>query len=101
MKIYNNNYFDKNIYKNNLPDKMGKKVNSESKISGGNNGDRVEISEEGIKFKEYVDRVEQIDKANLSKIEDIKSKIQEGKYEVSSEKLAEKIMERFSMMEGE
>ncbi|WP_461205756.1 flagellar biosynthesis anti-sigma factor FlgM [Clostridium sp. DL1XJH146] len=96
MKIYNNNYYDKNLYTNNSTSKDSKVSEKEKKAVKTSSGDRIELSSTGIKLKSYIDKIEEIDKARMSKIDDIKSKIKEGKYKVSSEELGEKILEKLS-----
>lgn len=96
MKIYNGNYYDKKLYANNKTNKKDKTSNKDTKAIRNNNGDRVELSSAGTKLKSYIDRIEKLDKARMNKIEDIKSKIQNGKYKVSSEELAEKIIDKLS-----
>ena len=96
MKIYNNNYYDKKLYANNKTSKNNKPSDKDNKAIRNNSGDRVELSSTGTKLKSYIDRIEKIDKARMNKIEDIKSKIQNGKYKVSSEELAEKIIDKLS-----
>ncbi|GAA0178101.1 hypothetical protein SH2C18_12130 [Clostridium sediminicola] len=96
MKIYNNNYYDKKLYTNNKTNKSDKTSTKETKAIKNNNGDRVELSSAGTKLKSYIDRIEKLDKARMDKIEDIKSKVKEGKYKVSSEELADKIIDKLN-----
>jgi flagellar biosynthesis anti-sigma factor FlgM len=97
MKIYNNNYYNKNIYTDNLVDSNNKKLSNNEKDTTSGNVDRVELSTAGKKLKLYTDKIQQLDEARISEIENIKSKIQNGEYSVSTEELAGKIIEKLSL----
>ncbi|HBM81527.1 MAG TPA: flagellar biosynthesis anti-sigma factor FlgM [Clostridiaceae bacterium] len=55
-------------------------------------GDTIEISKEGKEIAKYVSIVKNISDIRVQKIEDLKQKIESGKYDVSSEDIAKKIV---------
>ncbi|MBN2258968.1 MAG: flagellar biosynthesis anti-sigma factor FlgM [Clostridiales bacterium] len=55
--------------------------------------DSIEISKESMKINEYVKNSQT---SNAERVEQIKNQLKEGTYKVSSEKLAEKILEKIN-----
>lgn len=60
--------------------------------------DAIEISKHGQEISKYVNMAKEISNVRIQKVNDIKNKIQNGTYRVSSEELAAKIIES---VEGE
>lgn len=55
--------------------------------------DTVEISREGTEIAKYVSQVKGLSDERIQKINDIKNRIQDGTYNVSSEDLASRILD--------
>lgn len=77
LKIYSDNQ-SKAAYRN---DKSGKRC------------DTVEISREGLEIARYAEAYSSVPDMRIEKIEEIKCRIQNGSYKVSSEELAKRILE--------
>jgi len=88
MKVQNNNRIDiAKIYNDNKP----KASNNKNKIS--KTCDTIEISKESMEIAKYVNISKEIYDVRTQKVNDIKNRIQNGTYKVSSEDLAFKILE--------
>ena len=74
MKVYNTN--------NNKDDKKVKQ----------NKEDKIELSTEAKDYKFAMDKLKETPEMIQSRIDDLKSRIQSGKYEVDSKKIADKMV---------
>jgi negative regulator of flagellin synthesis FlgM len=66
---------------------------SEDSIKAGKKYDSVEISKAGMEIARYVSMAKEMPDVRSSKVEDIKSRIESGKYSVSSDELASRILD--------
>lgn len=96
MKINGSNYsqFVSDLYKKNTVKKSSRAVENHSSM------DRIEISKTGKEISKYVEKINSPSLTNQEKIERIKKSIKEGTYQVSSEALAQKILDRISQEKG-
>jgi len=75
------------IYNDNKPKAVPKKEVAEKKY------DKIEISREGMEIAKYVSMAKNAPDIRIQKVNEIKSKLQNGTYKISSEAIAEKILE--------
>jgi negative regulator of flagellin synthesis FlgM len=88
MKVSGNNNINVlKIYSDNQSKTAGRNDKPERKY------DTVEISKEGMEIAKYAEAYSGVPDMRIEKIEEIKSRIQNGSYKVSSEELAKKILE--------
>jgi len=67
-----------------------KKVNTEKTTK---ETDQVKISEKAIEFQFSLQKIKDVEEIRLGKVEDIRSRIKAGTYEIDGDKIAEKILE--------
>jgi len=72
---------------------QNKKANRVSKTETVHKSDKIELSREAKDFQAALDAVKQIPDIRQDKVEEIKSKILTGAYNVSAEEVAGKIVE--------
>lgn len=87
MKVTTNGMNVTKIYNENKAAAVHEKEKADKKY------DVVEISKEGQEIAKYLSIVREISDTRISRIDEIKDKIQSGKYSVSSEDLAKKILQ--------
>lgn len=90
MKINSSGYnqYIEKLYKENK-----QTINKAKEEKETSNEDRIELSDSSKKIKKYIDQIKD-SKINLERVETIKSAISSGTYRVSSEELAEKIVQK-------
>lgn len=71
------------------------KVNSVKKIGGSSFSDKLEISRTGNDYTFAKQIIDQIPDIRTEKINDIKSRMESGTYNVSMEEVAEKIINKY------
>lgn len=88
MKITGNDRLNiTRIYNNN---KL-KGSSNEGRVSGG--FDSVKISKEGTEIAKYVSMAKELPDERIKQIEDIKARINDGTYKVSSDELASRLLQ--------
>ena len=70
-----------------------KKVNVEKTAK---DGDQIKISDEAIDFQHALKKLKDVEEIRTEKVEAIKAQIQAGTYEISGEKIAEKMLENIN-----
>lgn len=92
MKINGQNYvqFINQMYKKNSENKWEKRDKNDI------TKDRIEISKSSQDVKKYIDQMKQMESGNKEKIERIKESMGKGTYKVSSQKLAEIILDKMN-----
>ena len=93
MKInnYKGQYIDKNVYKSRSKSKKNDPIHEEKEVN-------IEISNSA---RELVKRIKQADDTIFSeKVERIRRSIQYGAYQVSSEEIADKILDAVKVQKG-
>ena len=59
-------------------------------------GDQIKISDEAIDFQYALKKLKGVEEIRTEKVEAIKAQIQAGTYEISGEKIAEKMLENIN-----
>ncbi len=90
MKIFSDNVDKVNSEALNREKKnISKQNNKSSKIQG----DKVEISTEALDIKKMENRVNLLSDINIDKVNKVKNQLDKGKYKISSQKIADRIIE--------
>ena len=70
------------------------KQKQERKAEKGEKGDKLNISNKAVQFKEIKKELKASSNLRQEKVEDLKKAVTKGNYEIDSEKVAEKILDR-------
>lgn len=73
--------------------KEAESVNSQAAEKEFEKGTKVDISNESVEFSKAAEKMEKVPKERAEKVEQLKMMVQDGTYEVDSEKIAEKVLE--------
>lgn len=88
MKVTNNGVSAVKLYKDNKPS-----ATNGNNRTGVSRYDTLEISKEGQELAKYAQIANNIKDVRINKVDEIKNKIQSGKYKVSSEEIANEILQ--------
>jgi len=70
------------------------KQKQDRKAEKGEKGDKLNISNKAVQFKEIKKELKASSNLRQEKVEDLKKAVTKGNYEIDSEKVAEKILDR-------
>ncbi|HIE29022.1 TPA: flagellar biosynthesis anti-sigma factor FlgM [Candidatus Poribacteria bacterium] len=95
MKIYSSNNIDKiNTYTEVNSKTSSKELEASNSLSGkSNNKDEVLLSESAVKFSRFKERLSALPDVRDDIVAELKSRIQNGDYQVDGEKVADKMIE--------
>ena len=70
------------------------KQKQDNKAEKGEKGDKLNISNKAVQFKEVKEELKASSDIRQEKVADLKDAVTKGNYEIDSEKVAEKILDR-------
>jgi len=70
------------------------KQKQDKKADNGEKGDKLNISNKAVQFKEIKEELNSSSDIRQEKVADLKNAVTKGNYEIDSEKVAEKILDR-------
>jgi len=90
MKIFSDNVDKVNSEALNREKKnINKQNNNPSKVQG----DKVEISNEALDIKRMENKINLLSDINIEKVNKVKNELENGRYKISSENIADRIIE--------